>query len=496
MRLSALESCVGELFVERRGDVEVQDVSRDSRRVGPGGLFAALPGERRDGGRFVSMARERGASAVLVEAEHADDLNLPALIVSDARKAMAHVAHAVHGQPTETLGTIGVTGTNGKTTTTFLIEGVLRAAKVKTALLGTVTQRILDDSRATYFTTPESDDLARFAREAADAGAERLVMEVSSHGLSLSRVLGVRFDIAAFTNLTQDHLDFHESMEEYGETKAKLFTDFAPRVSIINIDDAFGASLAARLAKAGKGLVTVSATGAQGATVRATDVRIDASGIRATLISPAGEHALRSPLVGAHNLENLLVTFAVAISCDVDAEIVLAALADGVSTPGRLEEVALGSNYRVLVDYAHTPDALRNVLAAVRTATTGRLIVVFGCGGDRDKEKRPLMGEAAALGADLCIVTSDNPRTEDPATIVEAIVPGVESGGKRMDVDAFVNVDRREAIAQALGMAKPGDSVLIAGKGHEDYQVIGTERFDFDDRTVARDAFAQLGGAL
>ena len=501
MMLSALEKQVGDLFVERRGDVDVTDVSRDSRRVGPGGLFAALPGERRDGARFVAMARERGASAVVVEAEHASDLNLPALIVTDARKAMAHVAHAVHGEPTQKLGTIGVTGTNGKTTTTFLIEGVLRAAEKRTALLGTVTQRILDDSRSTFFTTPESDDLARFAREAADAGAERLVMEVSSHGLSLSRVRGVDFDIAAFTNLTQDHLDFHQSMEEYGETKAKLFTEFAPRVSVINIDDAFGAVLAGRVADREAAhpteLVTVSATGAAEATIRATGVRIDASGIRATLITPEGEHALRSPLVGAHNLENLLVTFAVARACGIQAPVALKALADGVSTPGRLEEVSLSAeqaeaDYRVLVDYAHTPDALRNALAAVRTATTGRVLVVFGCGGDRDTDKRPLMGEAAARGADICIVTSDNPRTEEPASIVEAIIPGVERGGKRIDVDAFVSVDRREAITRALRLARPGDSVLIAGKGHEDYQVIGTERIDFDDRVVAQESFEHL----
>lgn len=490
MRLSELQSVVGGSLVG--DDVDVRDVHRDSRRVGEGDLFAAIVGANVDATRFVPDVRARGAAAVLAERP----TELPTLVVPSVRSALGPVAHALAGDPTAKLAVVGVTGTNGKTTTTFLIDEALAALGHRPALLGTVASRAGAVATASSFTTPEADDLARFAKAAVDEGASHLVMEASSHALAQERTAGTRFSVGAFTNLTQDHLDFHGTMEAYGEAKAKLFLTHRPTRSVIHVGDLFGAALATRLADAGLAVVTVGDVAR--ADVRVIAARFDARGIEATLATPDGELTLTSGLVGRHNLENLLVALGCLVALGVPALDAARALGSAKGAPGRLERVSDPRGVTVLVDYAHTPDALANALAALRPITEGRLIVVFGCGGDRDAGKRPLMGRAAAEGADLVVVTSDNPRTEDPAAIVAAIVPGVREGGKlertqlEGDDGFVVEVDRERAIGLALRAARTGDTVLLAGKGHEDYQIVGTTKRHFDDREVAADAIATI----
>lgn len=493
MRLSELQSVVGGSLVG--DDVDVHDVHRDSRRVGEGDLFAAIVGANVDATRFVPDVRARGAAAVLAERP----TELPTLVVPSVRSALGPVAHALAGDPTAKLAVVGVTGTNGKTTTTFLIDAALAALGHRPALLGTVASRAGAVATASSFTTPEADELARFAKAAVDEGASHLVMEASSHALAQERTAGTRFSVGAFTNLTQDHLDFHGTMEAYGEAKAKLFLTHRPTRSVIHVGDRFGAALATRLADAGLAVVTVGDVAR--ADVRVIAARFDARGIEATLATPDGELTLTSGLVGRHNLENLLVALGCLVALGVPALDAARALGSAKGAPGRLERVSDPRGVTVLVDYAHTPDALANALAALRPITEGRLIVVFGCGGDRDAGKRPLMGRAAAEGADLVVVTSDNPRTEDPAAIVAAIVPGVREGGKlertqlEGDDGFVVEVDRERAIGLALRAARAGDTVLLAGKGHEDYQIVGTTKRHFDDREVAAHAIATIVAA-
>ncbi|MBX3252211.1 MAG: UDP-N-acetylmuramoyl-L-alanyl-D-glutamate--2,6-diaminopimelate ligase [Myxococcales bacterium] len=496
MRLSEIAARVGDGAFEIIGpDVDVTGVCRDSRRVAPGDLFAALTGEEVDGERFIPDARAKGAVAAMVaaplEGAPLEGAALPQLVVGDVRAWLGPVCHAVHAEPTHALRVIGITGTNGKTTVAYLVDQALEALGQHTALLGTVASRVGGRTVASTFTTPEADDLARFAAMARDEGASELVMEVSSHGLALARVRGVRFEVAAFTNLSQDHLDFHPSMEAYGEAKASLFLAHAPRESVVNVDDAFGAALASRIEAGGRAPLTVGIRDER-ARLRAVDARFDAQGIHATIALGEARVALESGLVGRHNLENLLVALGVLLALGHELAAAAAALGRASGAPGRLERVADPRGVTILVDYAHTPDALANALAAVRPLTAGRLLVVFGCGGDRDASKRPLMGRAAAEGADLVVVTSDNPRTEAPAAIAEAIVPGVQGAGLA-PLEALagqrrgfiVELDRAKAIEAALVAAEPGDTVLIAGKGHEDYQIVGHERRPFDDRAVA-----------
>ncbi|MEM9068318.1 MAG: UDP-N-acetylmuramoyl-L-alanyl-D-glutamate--2,6-diaminopimelate ligase [Myxococcota bacterium] len=476
------------MAVEQRGtDVEVSGVRRDSRAVQAGDLFAAIPGANVDGARFVPAAKKAGASAVL--AAHALDASVPHLVVANVREALARSAHALYGHPAESLEVIGITGTNGKTTCAWLIDAMLSSLGKAPALLGTVAQRAGEARTPASFTTPEADDLARFVRSAVAAGSTHLVMEVSSHGLVQHRVTGVRFRVAAFTNLSQDHLDFHKTMRAYGEAKATLFRNHQPAVSVINVDDPFGAGLAAQLTTP---VIRCSGQG-RSSDLRASDVRYDRNGIRAQLHYDGETVALESPLVGRHNLENLLTSVGVALGLDVPLVDAAAALRNAVGAPGRMERVP-SKGAAILVDYAHTPDALTNALATLRPITTGRLIVVFGCGGDRDAGKRPKMG-AAASAADLAIVTSDNPRTEEPAAIVSAILPGM-TVPKVSDLAKngyTVEVDRRKAIALAIHAAQDNDTVLIAGKGHEDYQIVGTQKFPFDDREVAKEALEGVG---
>lgn len=474
--------------------VVVHGVRHDSRAIEPGDLFVAIPGRNVDGARFIADAIARGAVAVAVESEL--ELDVPMLLVDDARLALGSLAAAVYGEPTEALRVVGVTGTNGKTTTTWMIDEALRALGFAPALLGTVESRGPGLRAPAHYTTPEGDAIARFARSVVDAGATHLVMEVSSHALAQHRADAVRFDVAAFTNLTQDHLDFHGTMEAYFEAKARLFRELSPRVSVVNVDDPWGAKLASRL---GSGAVRVSRE--HDADIAVESWSMEREGLRATVRHRGELIELRSPMIGAHNLDNLLLALGCLTALEVDAADAARALGQIRGAPGRLERVDGLEGVMVLVDYAHTPDALARVLVALRPITPGRIFVIFGCGGDRDRGKRPLMGEVAAKGADVAILTSDNPRTEDPYAILAAIEPGVIAGGMSRSTELAtaeraydVCEDRREAIRRAIFAARPGDTVLIAGKGHEDYQIRGTTKLHFDDREEAGAAIAARGG--
>jgi UDP-N-acetylmuramoyl-L-alanyl-D-glutamate--2,6-diaminopimelate ligase len=469
------------------GDVVVRGVRHDSRQVEAGDLFVVRRGAAHDGLRFVPDAVGRGAAALAVET-FVDDVDLPQLRVAAPRRALGHLAEAVYGHPTDALTVIGITGTNGKTTTAWILEQALTALGARPAILGTVAGRAPGLSFPAPFTTPEGDALARFARVAVDAGATHLVMEVSSHALDQGRADAVAFDVAAFTNLSQDHLDYHPSMEAYFAAKARLFRELAPRHRVVHVGTSWGRRLLDP--------PTVPVGDPSG--VHATEVARDRRGTRARLRFPDGTSAhVKSPLVGAHNLDNLLVAAGCLWVLEHDAPAITAALQQATGAPGRLEVVPTADGRMVLVDYAHTPDAVRRALEALRPLTPGRLWIVLGCGGDRDAGKRPRMG-AAATGADRVVLTSDNPRTEDPEAILDAMEPGLtEAGWRRGEAAAprvFVRVeDRRSAIRFALANAGPEDTVLIAGKGHEPYQIRGSQRLPFDDREVAAGLLAELG---
>jgi UDP-N-acetylmuramoyl-L-alanyl-D-glutamate--2,6-diaminopimelate ligase len=486
--------------------VVVRGVRHDSRAVSPGDLFVAITGERIDGSGFVPAAIEQGAVAVACERPLAS--GVPEIVVADVRAALGLLAHRVYGDPTEHLQVTGITGTNGKTTTSYLLESILTDTGATPALMGTIVFRGPGGSVPAPYTTPEADEIARFARRAVDDGATHLVMEVSSHGLSLHRADAVRFDVAAFTNLTQDHLDYHGTFEAYGDAKAKLFLELAPRVSVVCVDAPFGVELARRIEaqRPGATVIRCSARTHEGqpADIAVRTVASTRGGMWATIATPAGDVVVETPLVGAHNLENIVVALGCAAGLGIDIADAARALGDARGAPGRLERVDDPRDVGVFVDYAHTPDALARALAALRPSTPGRLWVVFGCGGDRDRAKRPMMGAAAAEGADLCVATSDNPRTESPRQILDEVVPGIEGTGVPALTESslgsavrgfFVCEDRSRAIHLALAAARAGDTVLIAGKGHEDYQIIGTEKRPFDDRRVAASAIASLTGA-
>ena len=479
-------------------DVRVAGVEHDSRRVGAGDLFAALSGASFDGASFAPVAVERGAVAVL--GARSLSVGVPQLVSEDVRRAMAIAAHAVAGDPTEGISLIGVTGTNGKTTVAYLVAGMLRALGEKPWMLGTVESRAGVAARPAAHTTPEAPELARFAREAREAGAKFLVMEVSSHGLAQQRVRGARFAVAAFTNLSRDHLDFHGTMEAYENAKASFFTDYRVAAHVIHVGDPVGERIATRLVELGERPLTVArglSPSGMRADVSVAEASIGRDGIEATVTFRDASYELRSPLVGDHNLENLLVAFGCGLALGLGAERTLAALSRVAGAPGRLEAVPDPRGAKIFVDYAHTPDALSRALAALRPITQKRLMVVFGCGGDRDRGKRAPMGEAAAVGADVLVVTSDNPRTEDPQAIVDDILPGVRKSGAVQVADATsakgycVEVDRAVAIDAAVAALATGDTLLIAGKGHEDYQIVGTEKRAFDDRVHARAAVAR-----
>ena len=492
LRSVALE--VGGAHVVGDESVYVTDVRHDSRAVEPGDLFVVRRGARHDGVRFVEQAVARGAIAVLASEPVAAPV--PTVVAADVDRAMAFAAIAVWAHPTWSLDLVGITGTNGKTTTAWILEHALRALRVRCGLLGTVLSRCEHLAWDAAHTTPESDELTRRLAAMRSIGATHAVMEVSSHALALGRVEASRFRVAAFTNLTQDHLDFHGSLDAYRAAKRRLFVDLAPGASVLNVDDETGRAFAVDV----EAPWTYSAAGAD-ATLRVRSGGATPAGIDAVIATPEGDVALRSPLRGAHNVENLLAALGVLGRLGFGLAASAAALADAVGAPGRLEAVRLPGReapFDVLVDYAHTPDALERVLVALRRTTRGRLICVFGCGGDRDRTKRPRMGEAVARGCDVAVLTSDNPRTESPSAILDEVEPGLRAGGMIPAASdapgrgSYLRVtDRREAIDAAVRLAAPGDVVLIAGKGHETYQEVHGVRAPFDDRDEARRAMQE-----
>jgi UDP-N-acetylmuramoyl-L-alanyl-D-glutamate--2,6-diaminopimelate ligase len=463
----------------------VSAVTHDSRKAGPGTLFVAVRGTATDGNRFVDAARKKGA--VAVASEDAPRPGGPWLQVADAREALAVFSAEVLGRPADALQLVGVTGTNGKTTTTYLIDAVLRGAGHKTGLLGTVQYRVGDRLAEASRTTPESSDLQALFRQMVDEGCSHAVLEVSSHSLELKRVHGCAFEVAVFTNLTRDHLDFHGDMERYFAAKRRLFdTYLSPSGhAIINLDD----DRAPELIAASRGRVWTYSVGAGPADLQATDVRLTLDATRFRAQTPRGELEVRTPLLGRFNVENVLAALGAALALGVDPQAALRGIASVSGVPGRLERVLAGQEFTVVVDYAHTDDALKNLLETVRELKPRRVITVFGCGGDRDRTKRPLMGAVAARLSDVVVVTSDNPRSEPPEAILEEIQRGM-NGGRRAERHAIV--DRREAIVRALEMAEPGDAVVIAGKGHETYQVLRDRTIPFDDRQIAREVLTRL----
>jgi UDP-N-acetylmuramoyl-L-alanyl-D-glutamate--2,6-diaminopimelate ligase len=455
------------------GHLDITNLSYDNRQVKPGGLFFCVPGYTSDGHDFAPDAVRRGAVALVVERPL--NLDVSQILVPSVRASMAPAAAAFYGDPTAALEIVGVTGTNGKTTTAFLVRAVLEAAGRQTGLLGTVKSVIGGVEHEVQRTTPEAIDLQRTFRQMLNAGDRACVMEVSSHALALRRADAIHFAAAIFTNLTQDHLDFHPTMEDYFAAKRMLFVDPAPGAAIVNVDDRFGARLAAELPSAS----TFALRG--DADFRATGVETDLTGSRFEVDTPDGRLELRSPLRGEFNVYNVLGALVTARSLGVPAATCAEAIATAGQVPGRFETVDEAQPFAVLVDYAHTPDSLENVLRAARKLTDGRLHVVFGCGGDRDRGKRPQMGEIARRLADRVVVTSDNPRSEDPEAIIADILEGAGS-------DVIHDPDRRAAIARAIGDAAAGDVVVIAGKGHEQGQEFQAGRkVPFDDVTVARE---------
>jgi UDP-N-acetylmuramoyl-L-alanyl-D-glutamate--2,6-diaminopimelate ligase len=482
------ELLAGADVVEVKGDArtEISGLAYDSRRAGPGILFFAIPGLTADGHRFAPLAVQAGATAVVVERELELEPFVVQVVVGDARAAMAHAAVRFYGDPTADLRVLGITGTNGKTTTAFLIRHILERTGVQTGLMGTVKRIVGGVDEQVERTTPEAIDMQHTLRRMADAGDRACAMEVSSHALSLNRADGIRFAVAAFTNLTQDHLDFHADMEDYFLAKRRLFQGQRAERLVVNIDDPYGDKLAAEFE-----VMTFSASGSERGDLRATDVVFDASGSRFRLVTADGEAEVELPLPGRFNVENALCAIASVVSLGVGLGDAVEALAGADRVPGRFEPVDEGQPFAVLVDYAHTPDSLENVLVSARqiTAPEGRLICVFGCGGDRDREKRPLMGAITDRLADLAVVTSDNPRSEDPEAIIAEIREGMGGGGSRIEIEP----DRRAAIALALAAAEPKDTVVIAGKGHEQGQEFEHGRkIPFDDRDVTREELLAL----
>jgi UDP-N-acetylmuramoyl-L-alanyl-D-glutamate--2,6-diaminopimelate ligase len=469
--LELLARAVGASRTANPAPVDVTDLAYDARRVTPGALFVCVPGLKADGHDFAPDAVAGGAAALVVEREL--DLPVPQLVVADARGAMALAADAFFGQPTGELEVAGVTGTNGKTTTAFLLFAILAAAGRRPGLLGTIENRVGGERRAAVRTTSEAIDVQRLFREMLDAGDASCAMEATSHGSALKRLLGVRFAVLVFTNLSQDHLDFHGTLEDYYDAKRRLFAeadvDGRRPPGVVNVDDEHGRRLAEELRALGEEPVTFALADAEDLELTARGARFCVDGI-----------ALETRLRGRFNVENVLGAVKAARVLGIEPEAIVSGVEHVTGVPGRFEAVDEGQPFTVLVDYAHTPEALENVLTEAREITAGRLICVFGCGGDRDRGKRPLMGEVVARLADAAIVTSDNPRSEDPQAIIDEILTGISG-----DVD--VEPDRAAAIALALERAQEGDVVVIAGKGHEQGQEFADRIVPFDDREVARE---------
>ena len=463
-------------------DPEITAVTEDSRRVVPGALFVAIVGDASDGHEHAEAAAEAGATAILGARPGATKLaGLPYLSTPRPRAAAGVAAHALAGDPSRDLCVIGVTGTNGKSSTIRLIQSILTAAGHKTASFGTLGYDIAGTVLDAPYTTPFGEDLAAIFSQARDAGCSHAAMEVSSHALDQERVAGIAFDVAAYTNFTRDHLDYHGGMDNYLGAKLKLFEHISGPGSfvVVNADDAQAELFSAAAA------APCHSFGAAG-DCRAMDIEMRPGAVTWRLESPWGEARIEMRLLGKHNIWNALCAAAVCGGLEVPVETIAAGLGGVSGVPGRFEAIDAGQDFQVIVDYAHTDDGLRSVLEAAREICGGKLIVLFGCGGGRDRGKRPKMGAVAAERADFAVLTSDNPRTEDPYKILLDVEIGMRRAGREKGKDYTVIVSREEAIAHAIGLASAGDLVMIAGKGHEDYQILGTERIHFDDREIAR----------
>lgn len=488
-KIQDLISCLSPIgvFGERNGDLS--GLAYDSRHVEPGAAFFALRGAGVDGHEFIDAAVEKGALAVVMDRKCAVPAGVTGLLVDDSRRALAAASALWFGNPTESMKVIGITGTNGKTTISFLLEAMLKESGMKPTVIGTVNYRYADRELPASHTTPESYELQQRLAEFRAAGSDSLVIEVSSHALEQKRVYGIRFDVGVFTNLTPEHLDYHGSMADYYLSKKRLFSEYVVPdggVSVVNIDDAYGQRLADELTE------RVSCGVSEEASVRTTGLTMNRDGIEAAVTLVKGQFTLRSKLLGQFNVNNLLCAVAAAEAAGIPVDAISKGIAAVVNVPGRLERVENDKGALILVDYAHTGDALENVLSTLKGLQAKRIVTVFGCGGDRDKSKRPVMGEVAARYSDVAIVTSDNPRTENADAIIHDILPGVQQHFEQeLRVEELaepsqrgylVERDRRTAIALAVRILRQGDLLLVAGKGHEDYQIIGTEKQHFDDR--------------
>jgi UDP-N-acetylmuramoyl-L-alanyl-D-glutamate--2,6-diaminopimelate ligase len=483
-RLSALATTAGGRLVG--SDIVVNGITASSGQVRPGDLFAALPGRRSHGARFAEDAVAAGAVAVLTDPPGVAWLprELPAIVVDDVRACLGIVAAAVYGQPSRAMTVLGVTGTSGKTTTTFLVRAGLAAAGRGAGLIGTVATMIGEESLATGLTTPEAPDVQALLAVMRERGTDAVAMEVSSHALTMGRADGIDFAVGAFTNLSLDHLDFHADMEDYFAAKARLF-DGRASVPIVVVDDVWGRRLARGV---GAAAVTVSTSGG-GATWSATDIRTLPDGSTAFQVhAPHGEFPAGCIVPGAYNVANAVLALAILDAAGVPAEVAVPAV-ESATVPGRMERIDAGQPYLAIVDYSHKPAAVDGALRALRPLTKGRLIIVLGCGGDRDRAKRPIMGEVAARGADLLFVTDDNPRSEDPAAIRAAMLAGVPTSLRHRVQEVG---DRAEAIRAAAAAAEPHDTVLVAGKGHETGQEVAGVVHPFDDREMLRRAIEEL----
>ena len=501
MKLSKLLQSIEYEKINGSGDPEISGIHYDSRTVKPGGLFFALKGATVDGHAFIPAAVANGAVAVVVEDGPAGPDGIALITTADSRGAMARAAAVFYGDATATLPLIGITGTNGKTTTTYLVEGILNAAGLPAAVLGTISYRFGRLQLQSTHTTPESTDLQAALQQLADAGAKSFVMEVSSHSLEQKRADGCHFDVGIFTNLTRDHLDYHGSMERYLASKTRLFAELLQpdglkplRFAAINMDDPYGAAIM------NVAVCPVITYGTERTNdIYGVGVGISVNGIRGEIQTPRGRFGFSSQLLGRFNLSNILAAVSAGVALDLPLAAIKTGIEEHLPVPGRMERVDNDRGVTCLVDYAHTGDALENVLATLKEIAAGRIITVFGCGGDRDNGKRPIMGGIAAEWSDLAIVTSDNPRTEDPLQILMQIKAGISPTGIReysltelangfREKGFTVCENRREAIHLAARLARSGDILLLAGKGHEDYQIIGVTKHHFDDREEAAKA--------
>ncbi|MBW2060174.1 MAG: UDP-N-acetylmuramoyl-L-alanyl-D-glutamate--2,6-diaminopimelate ligase [Deltaproteobacteria bacterium] len=495
-------------IIDFNGDpeTEVSSVAYDSRAVTPGSLFIAVKGHLDDGRRYVKEAVKAGAMAIMVDEPLSQDPGVPVIMVSDTRRGMALAAAEFYGHPAEKLVMIGITGTKGKTTTAFLLESILKQAGQATGLMGTIKISYAGKERPSVITTPEGVDLQKYLHEMVQHGVTHTVFEVSSHALALSRVAGCEFDVGVFTNLGRDHLDYHRDMTSYYEAKRRLFYEFLTGVhldggprAVINVDDEWGRKMAAEM---GPEVITFAIESEADLTAR--EIKNDRLALSAQLVIPAGELEVHTHLLGSFNLYNLLAASGAALALGIEMEHIAAGLESIASVPGRLERIGHNDDFLVLVDYAHTTEALIKALESARELAPGRLFTVFGCGGDRDKSKRHHMGRAAGRLSDLAVVTNDNPRTEDPAAIIKQIEPGLlgldlhrwepgETNSSYPPGSYAIIPDRRKALQLGVRLMRSGDILLVAGKGHESYQIMGREKIHFDDREEALMALKMEG---